>query len=110
MYSEELDWCRRIQAAGWKVAYVPSAVVVHLQGKSSERAVAAETQIRFQRSKLRYFRKYHGSLAAGLLRAFLMLNYAQQIAVESAKLVLGQKPDLRRKRIAEYLEVLNSRL
>ncbi len=110
MYSEELDWCRRIQGASWKVAYVPSAVVVHLQGKSSERAVAAETQLRFQRSKLRYFRKVHGPLEAGVLRVFLLLLYAQQLVLESAKLAVGHRPGLRRKRIAAYWEVLKSRL
>ena len=35
MYSEELDWCRRFRAAGWRVSYVPSAEVMHQEGGSS---------------------------------------------------------------------------
>ncbi|MCA9934310.1 MAG: glycosyltransferase family 2 protein, partial [Anaerolineales bacterium] len=41
MYSEELDWCRRIKDAGWRVVYLPQAQVIHHEGKSSEQAVTA---------------------------------------------------------------------
>ena len=58
MYSEELDWCRRIRDAGWRVVYLPAAQVVHHYGKSSEQAVTAR-HINFQRAAALY-RKYHG--------------------------------------------------
>src|SRR5438552_13240518 len=38
MYFEEVDWCYRIKAAGWKVAYVPQAVVVHHIAQSVNKA------------------------------------------------------------------------
>lgn len=109
MYSEELDWCRRFREAGWRVVYFPRAQIVHYVGKSSEQVVAAR-HIHFQTSKVRYFRKYHGSLAAALLRSFLMANYAWQIAVEGVKWLVGHKRDLRAQRIAAYRRVLRSRL
>ena len=59
MYSEELDLCRRIKKAGWQIVYLPSAQIIHHEGKSSEQVVAAR-HIRFQTSKVRYFRKFHG--------------------------------------------------
>ena len=62
MYSEELDWCKRIKDAGWRVVYLPTATVVHHIGKSSEQAVTAR-HINFNRAKLRYFRKHHGYFA-----------------------------------------------
>lgn len=34
MHCEDLDWCKRFQDAGYKVAYVPSAAAVHLKGGS----------------------------------------------------------------------------
>jgi GT2 family glycosyltransferase len=74
MYSEELDWCRRIKTAGWRVVYLPAAKIIHHEGKSSEQAVTAR-HINFQRAKLRYFRKYHGFLVTLALRLFLLLNY-----------------------------------
>jgi N-acetylglucosaminyl-diphospho-decaprenol L-rhamnosyltransferase len=37
MYSEELDWCRRFKAAGWRVVYLPTAQVSHVEGASTAR-------------------------------------------------------------------------
>jgi len=109
MYSEELDWCKRAKAAGWRVVYLPSAKVIHYEGKSSEQVVAAR-HIHFQTSKLRYFRKYHGPLAASLLRWFLLTTYAFQWGEEAAKWLVGHKRPLRRERLAAYGQVLRSRL
>ncbi len=109
MYSEELDWCRRINDAGWRVVYLPEAQVIHLVGKSSEQAVTAR-HVNFQQAKLRYFRKHHGRLPAATLRLILLANYAGQLAVESAKGLLGHKRGLRRQRIQSYWQVIRSGL
>ncbi|NLF66706.1 MAG: glycosyltransferase family 2 protein [Chloroflexi bacterium] len=109
MYSEELDWCRRIRDAGWRVVYLPAAQVVHHYGKSSEQAVTAR-HINFQRAKLRYFRKYHGWLVCAVLRLYLLAGYLVQIGVEGAKGLLGHKRALRRQRIASYWAVVRSGL
>ncbi|MBK8989179.1 MAG: glycosyltransferase family 2 protein [Chloroflexi bacterium] len=109
MYSEELDWCRRFKDAGWRVVYLPTAQIIHYEGKSSEQAVVAR-HINFQRAKLRYFRKYHSRLAAGLLRSFLLLNYLAQLVVEAVKGLLGHKRPLRRQRVRAYWAVLRSGL
>lgn len=109
MYSEELDWCRRIKDAGYRIVYWPRAQVVHHVGKSSEQAVTAR-HINFQRAKLRYFRKYHGRAASGLLRVFLLASYAWQLALEAMKGALGNQRPLRRQRVQAYVEVLRSGL
>jgi GT2 family glycosyltransferase len=109
MYSEELDWCRRIRDAGWRVVYLPEAQIVHHYGKSSEQAVTYR-HINFQRARLRYFRKYHGRLACAALRLFLLVGYLVQIGVEGAKGLLGHKRALRRQRVASYWAVVRSGL
>jgi GT2 family glycosyltransferase len=109
MYSEELDWCRRIVVAGWRVVYHPAARVIHHVGQSSDQAVTAR-HVNFQRAKLRYYRKYHGRAAAGALRLFLLANYAGQLALEALKGALGNKRDLRRQRVRAYAAVLRSGL
>lgn len=109
MYSEELDWCRRIKAAGWEVVYLPEARVVHHEGKSSEQAVAAR-HINFQRSKIRYFRKYHGRVIAHALRIFLLALYALQLVLEWLKGLTGSRRELRRQRVHAYWQVLRSGL
>jgi N-acetylglucosaminyl-diphospho-decaprenol L-rhamnosyltransferase len=109
MYFEELDWCRRGRAAGWEIHYVPAAQVVHYEGKSSEQVVAART-IRFQRSKVRYFRKYYGAGWALVIRLFLLATFAVQLAEESLKWLVGHRRALRRERMAAYWQVLRSGL
>jgi len=109
MYSEELDLCRRLKAAGWRIAHLPSARIVHHEARSSAQVPAA-THIRFNTSKVRYFRKHHGPLAAEALRFWLLLNFAGQLVLEAAKGLLGHKRELRRARIEIYREVLRSGL
>ena len=109
MYSEELDYCRRIHEAGWQVVYYPQAQVTHLSGKSSEQAVT-QRHINFNRAKLRYFRKYHGRLAAGILRLFLLKSYSWQLILEAIKGAAGHKRPLRWQRVNAYWMVLRSGL
>ena len=109
MYSEELDWCRRAKDAGWQIVYLPTARVIHYEGKSSEQVVAAR-HIRFQTSKVRYFRKFHGPLQAQVLRVFILALFAVEWLLEAAKWVLGSKRPLRRERLAAYGQLLASGL
>ncbi len=109
MYSEELDLCRRIKQAGWQVVYLPAAQIIHYEGKSSEQVVAAR-HIRFQTSKVRYFRKFHGPIQAELLRVFILLSFAVEWMLEAGKWLLGSKRPLRRERMASYGRLLKSGL
>lgn len=109
MYSEELDLCRRVKAAGWKIAYLPDAQVIHYVGKSSEQAAAAR-HIYFQTSKVHYFRKWHGSFKANILRLFLLNLYVWQIALEAVKGLLGHKRELRKQRVKAYWQVVRTGL
>jgi GT2 family glycosyltransferase len=107
MYSEELDWQKRMRDAGWGIAYTPTAQVVHYEGKSSEQAGAA-TCIRFSRSKIRYYRKHHGLPAARVVHGWLVVHYIYEWAVEGIKWLLGHKRDLRRARLRTYTAVLRN--
>jgi GT2 family glycosyltransferase len=109
MYSEELDLCRRVKAAGWKIVYLPEAQVVHYVGQSSDQAVAAR-HIHFQTSKVHYVRKWHGSVQAACLRLFLLSQYVWQIGLESVKGLLGSQRELRRHRVIAYRQVIRTGL
>lgn len=109
LYSEELDWCRRIRGAGWRVAYLPKARVVHHYGQSSAQDMP-QRHIRFQDSKCRYFAKYHGRVAGALLRWFILGTYVFQMAEEGAKFLLRHKPQLRRQRLGLLYRVVRSGL
>lgn len=109
MYSEELDWCYRAKQAGWQIVYLPSVELTHFEGRSSEQT-SARRDIYFHSSKVRFFRKYHGAFAAGILRIFLLLNFAYQLMEETAKWLVGHKRPLRAARIRLYAQVLASGL
>jgi N-acetylglucosaminyl-diphospho-decaprenol L-rhamnosyltransferase len=109
MYSEELDLCRRIRAAGWRIVYEPAAVVVHHEGQSSGQDVPAR-HIRFNRSKVRYFVRWHGVRAAAVLRSWLLALYVWQGTLEAGKWLLGHKRPLRAARLRLIAGVLRSGL
>jgi GT2 family glycosyltransferase len=109
MYSEEMDWCRRIKSAGWEVIYLPSARVIHYEGKSSDQVVAAR-HIHFQTSKVHYFHKHHGALQGEVLRWFLLTTYVYQLVREGLKWMLGHKRPMRAERIRACGQVLRSGL
>mgnify|MGYP000483548861 CR=1 FL=1 len=109
MYSEEMEWCRRIKGHGWRVVYLPAATIVHHEGRSSEQVVAAR-HIYFQTSKLRYWRQVHGPAWATALRVFLLATYVYQWLEEGGKWLLGHKRPLRAQRLAVYGQVLRSGL
>jgi hypothetical protein len=116
MYSEELDLCHRAVDAGWQVVYLPEAVVTHYEGKSSEQVVATR-HVRFHSSRVRYVRKYHGRVAALVVRSFLLLTFILQWAEEAAKWLAGfilpsqrARQTLRRERMTAYSQVLRSGL
>jgi GT2 family glycosyltransferase len=60
MHCEDLDWCMRFRRAGWKVAFVPNAEVVHYKGTCSKsRPVFVEWHkhkgmVRFYRAHFRH--------------------------------------------------------
>ncbi len=57
MFNEDVDWCRRMNQAGWTVDYVPAAEVVHHIG-ASERT-SNRVILERHRGMLHYFRKHH---------------------------------------------------
>jgi N-acetylglucosaminyl-diphospho-decaprenol L-rhamnosyltransferase len=105
MYFEETDWCRRSAVAGWETHYLPTAQIIHYEGKSSEQVVTART-LRFQRSKIRYTRKYFGAGWAAILRLFLWSTFAYQWFEETIKWLFGHRRALHRERMAAYRQVL----
>ncbi len=105
MYSEELDLCKRLKRVGWRIVYDPAAIVIHYEARSSDQ-VSTLRYIRFNCSKVLYYRKYFGRFWSELLRHFLLTEFRWQIMVESVKAAIGHRRALRQARVAAYREVV----
>jgi hypothetical protein len=57
LYAEDVDLCYRARQAGWDIVYVPSGVVLHHIGGSSQFAPARAIRER-HRSMWTYYRKH----------------------------------------------------
>jgi GT2 family glycosyltransferase len=72
---EDVDFCNRLQAAGWKVCFDRQAQFVHEGGYSAEILGASDFLTAYYRNQIRYVNKYF-SASAGLVR----LSIAARIA------------------------------
>jgi N-acetylglucosaminyl-diphospho-decaprenol L-rhamnosyltransferase len=77
LYEEDVDLCLRLRRAGWRAAFAPDAVVVHVLGASA-RAAPARSRLEYHRSHLRYYRLHNGPWASALLRAYLAVLGVRQ--------------------------------
>ena len=58
LYLEDLDWCLRIQHAGWKTVYVPTSVVWHVNAGSSGKPGNPLHEYYFTRNRLLFGMRY----------------------------------------------------
>lgn len=72
MYSEEVDWARRMWNGGWQVYYCADAAVLHWGGKSADPASERQLGLLYS-SKVKYFRKHHGPVVAAMLGFIIRL-------------------------------------
>ena len=59
MYAEEVDWCWRIQRAGWPFYCVPAARVIH-HGGASARQFREQSFLNLWRSRKRLYDRFYG--------------------------------------------------
>ena len=99
MYSEEVDWCYRFKAAGWKVYFTPEVETVHIWGGSSK-AVKVETLIRLYRARVQFFRKHYGRLTAFLYKIVLGFNSLVRVGPGALYYLSRNNADSRQKHYA----------
>jgi hypothetical protein len=74
VYSDEVDFQKRLADAGWHTLYVPAAVAIHHEQLSTD-ALPARRIVELARGRDRYMRKHHGPLAAALVRWLVASSY-----------------------------------
>lgn len=84
MYYEEVDHCRRVKAAGWKVLFYPHTSVVHIGGESAKttgevtKAGRQISELQIE-SELLYFRKHYGR--TGLALHIVLVGFGDVLVV-----------------------------
>lgn len=63
LYFEDVDWCLRLRAAGWRVLFVPTIAITHLGGAS----IGARATQHYDRALVRWYAKRYGGLPAAWL-------------------------------------------
>jgi GT2 family glycosyltransferase len=95
MYSEEIDLCRRVNEAGWRLVWAPASEIVHFGGAAT-RKVALKMFVQLYRAKTQYFRKHGGRWSALAYKAILF-------GVSLPRILAGAAARLWRSRRAEAL-------
>jgi GT2 family glycosyltransferase len=79
VYSDEVDFCRRLKDAGWATLYVPAAHAVHHEQLSTG-PVPERRIVELSRNRDRYMHKHHSPGAAAAVRFLTAWTYALRAA------------------------------
>jgi N-acetylglucosaminyl-diphospho-decaprenol L-rhamnosyltransferase len=73
MYGEDLDWCYRIKAKGWRVRYEPRVRILHYKGSSSRQRSVRAT-LAFYGAMWRFHRLHYARTTALPLNLLIYLG------------------------------------
>jgi len=73
MYGEDLDWCYRIKAKGWRVRYEPGVRILHYKGSSSRQRSTRAT-LAFYGAMWRFHRLHYAPTTAPPLNLLIYLG------------------------------------
>lgn len=76
VYSDEVDFARRLVDAGWHNLYVPAAVAIHHEQLSTDGEVPERRIVELHRNRDLYMRKHHSAWAARAVRWLTAWSYA----------------------------------
>jgi N-acetylglucosaminyl-diphospho-decaprenol L-rhamnosyltransferase len=75
VYSDEVDFARRLRDVGWRSLYVPTAVAIHHEQLSND-AVPERRIVEMSRNRDLYMRKHHSTIAALAVRLLTAWAYS----------------------------------
>jgi len=88
MYADEIEWCKRLFDAGWKIYYYANTSIIHYGGESSKQSGIFIT-IETAKSHYYYYEKHKGKIYAlaysTLLLFFSLFKYVRTLLYRSKK-------------------------
>ena len=89
VYSDEVDFARRLRDVSWYSVYVPAAVAIHHEQLSTD-AVPERRIVEMSRNRDRYMRKHHSPAAARTVRWLTAWTY--MLRAGAALVLPGHSP------------------
>lgn len=86
LYSEEIDYCRRIRAGGGQIWFTPDATVRHRESGSG---ASPELDALLEVNKVRYYRKWHAAVPSAVFAAVALLHNALRAHRPNARAALA---------------------
>jgi N-acetylglucosaminyl-diphospho-decaprenol L-rhamnosyltransferase len=83
---EDVDLCRRLKAAGWRILIASDARFVHRGGEAMRALGLARFSEIWYRNLRRYVRKHHGRAAAAVVAGLVVLGMLLRIGVSAVRL------------------------
>ena len=83
VYSDEVDFCKRLRDAGWRTLYVPGAEAIHHEQLSTG-AVPERRIVEMSRNRDLYMRKHHTAPAAWTVRLLTAFTYGVRAVIALA--------------------------
>lgn len=74
MYFEDIDFCRRIENAGWEIHFLSDVKLIHYIGQSAKKNLM-KVQTEYRRSQLYFAKKYYGWAGRFLMGMMLFMKY-----------------------------------
>ncbi len=74
LYFEDVDLCKKMRKAGYRLVFFPEVRVIHVGGASTSQG-KWQCRLEYRRSQVYYYRKHNSELSLRLLKDFLRLNF-----------------------------------
>ncbi|NTV13873.1 MAG: glycosyltransferase family 2 protein [Desulfobulbaceae bacterium] len=94
LHCEDLDWCMRFRQRGWKILFVPSVRVTHIQGVCSRRRPIL-VEWHKHRGMLRFYRKFfrhqYPGILMGLVALGVWMRFGMRVGYHLGRRIFGWK-------------------
>jgi GT2 family glycosyltransferase len=81
VYSEEVDFQKRMNDAGWRILHAPAALAIHHEQLATDRSATSRRRVvQFHRGRETYMRKHHSPPVVLLTRTLWAWSYAPRAA------------------------------
>jgi GT2 family glycosyltransferase len=100
LFYNDVDWCRRLRRAGWKLVYLPQTRVLHHGSASVETAPWKERQL--WRDRYRFFDKWYGWRGTLGVRFACLSRLKARLLAQGVKGRFGAIPGVWKEGMALY--------